>query len=314
MDIADGATFQYASDAAQTLSGVIDGTGLLLKDTANSTLTLTGINTFSGPIELDTGRLDITGAGQLQSGFYAGALDINNGAFFRYASSADQTLAGVISGGGVILKNTTASDLILTAVNTFSGGINLDKGRVVVDGTGQLGSGSHGGLIGIASGSTFHYGSSADQTLSGVIRGAGLLLKDTANSTLTLTGLNKFNGAIDLDAGRLVIGGAGQLGSGFYAGGLDINSGSIFQYGSSASQTVSGVISGAGLLLKDTAGSTLTLTGANTHSGAIELDVGRLLIANAGQLGLGSYAGAVVINSGSVFQYASSVDQTLSGW
>ena len=313
MDIADGATFQYASDAAQTLSGVIDGTGLLLKDTANSTLTLTGINTFSGPIELDTGRLDITGAGQLQSGFYAGALDINNGAFFRYASSADQTLAGVISGGGVILKNTTASDLILTAVNTFSGGINLDKGRVVVDGTGQLGSGSHGGLIGIASGSTFHYGSSADQTLSGVIRGAGLLLKDTANSTLTLTGLNKFNGAIDLDAGRLVIGGAGQLGSGFYAGGLDINSGSIFQYGSSASQTVSGVISGAGLLLKDTAGSTLTLTGANTHSGAIELDVGRLLIANAGQLGLGSYAGAVVINSGSVFQYASSVDQTLSG-
>ena len=313
MDIAAGTTFQYASDAAQTLSGVIDGTGLLLKDTANSTLTLTGINTFSGPIELDTGRLDITGAGQLQSGFYAGALDINNGAFFRYASSADQTLAGVISGGGVILKNTTASDLILTAVNTFSGGINLDKGRVVVDGTGQLGSGSHGGLIGIASGSTFYYGSSADQTLSGVIRGAGLLLKDTANSTLTLTGLNKFNGAIDLDAGRLVIGGAGQLGSGFYAGGLDINSGSIFQYGSSASQTVSGVISGAGLLLKDTAGSTLTLTGANTHSGAIELDVGRLLIANAGQLGLGSYAGAVVINSGSVFQYASSVDQTLSG-
>ena len=313
MDIADGATFQYASDAAQTLSGVIDGTGLLLKDTANSTLTLTGINTFSGPIELDTGRLDITGEGQLQSGFYAGALDINTGAFFRYASSADQTLSGVISGGGIILKNTADSSLILTAVNTFSGGINLDKGRVVIDGTGQLGSGSHEGLIGIASGSTFHYGSSADQTLSGVIRGAGLLLKDTANSTLTLTGLNRFNGAIDLDAGRLVIGDAGQLGSGFYAGGLDINSGAIFQYGSSAAQTVSGVIGGAGLLLKDTAGSTLTLTGANTHTGAIDLDMGRLLIANSGQLGLGSYAGAVVINSGSVFQYASSVDQTLSG-
>ena len=313
MDIADGATFQYGSTARQHLSGVVSGSGLLLKDTANSTLTLTAINTFSGPIEVATGRLDITGEGQLPSGFYAGALDINTGAFFRYASSADQTLSGVVSGGGIILKNTADSSLILTAVNTFSGGINLDKGRVVIDGTGQLGSGSHEGLIGIASGSTFHYGSSADQTLSGVIRGAGLLLKDTANSTLTLTGLNRFNGAIDLDAGRLVIGDAGQLGSGFYAGGLDINSGAIFQYGSSAAQTVSGVIGGAGLLLKDTAGSTLTLTGANTHTGAIDLDMGRLLIANSGQLGLGSYAGAITINSGSVFEYASSVDQTLSG-
>src|ERR1019366_6168336 len=130
---------------------------------------------------------------------------------------------------------------------------------------GSLGSGSYAGNIAISSGATLQYSSSAAQTLSGVISGAGALTKDTATSTLTMTAANTYTGATTVSAGTLQIGSAGSLGSGTYAGNIAISSGATLQYSSSAAQTLSGVISGAGALTKDTATSTLTLTAANTY-------------------------------------------------
>ena len=313
MDIAAGTTFQYASGAAQTLSGVISGAGTLLKDTADSTLTLTGVNTYSGDIDLNTGRLTIGGVGFLESGAYTGAMDIAAGTTFQYASDAEQTLSGVISGAGTLLKDTAVSTLSLTGVNTFTGDIDLDAGVLLVGASGQLESGAYTGAMDIAAGTTFQYASDAAQTLSGVISGAGTLLKDTADSTLTLTGVNTFTGDIDLDAGVLLVGTSGQLESGAYTGAMDIAAGTTFQYASDAEQTLSGVISGAGTLLKDTAVSTLSLTGVNTFNGDIDLDTGVLLVGASGQLESGAYTGAMDIAAGTTFQYASDAEQTLSG-
>jgi autotransporter-associated beta strand protein len=79
--------------------------------------------------------------------------------------------------------------------------------------------------------------------------------------------------------------------------------------------TISGIISnntgtGQTSLTKDGTG-TLMLTGSSTYSGATTINAGTLTISGTGQLGGGSYVGAIA-NSGN-FIYNSTSNQTLSG-
>jgi len=116
-NIVNNATFAYAGSSAQTLSGVISGTGTLAKDNS-STLTLTGVNTYTNATTIVSGNLTISGAGQLGSGNYAG--NIVNKATLVYASSAPQTLSGIISGTGALVESGSGA-LILTGTNTYTG-------------------------------------------------------------------------------------------------------------------------------------------------------------------------------------------------
>jgi autotransporter-associated beta strand protein len=116
-----------------------------------------------------------------------------------------------------------------------------------------------------------------NQTLSGIISGTGGMIVDTESYQPLLSGANTFNGTITIGRyGFLQIGGAGFLGSGNYSGNIS-NSGAL-EYGSSSAQTISGVMGGTGGLYKDTASSTLTLTGANTYTGATNLIFGTLAL------------------------------------
>ena len=131
------------------------------------------------------------------------------------------------------------------------GHTTINAGTVQIAGSGQLSSGTYGGNI--TNTGTLEYSSMPPNTLSGVISGAGNLLKDTNTSTLSLSGVNTFTGNATISAGTLRISAAGQLGSGNYAG-LIADNGTL-EYSSSAAQTFSGVISGTGNLLKDTSAS-----------------------------------------------------------
>ena len=104
---------------------------------------------------------------------------------------------------------------------------------------------------------------------SAIAGGAGLTKSGT--NALTLTGTNTFAGDITLNAGTLTIGDAGQLGGGTFAAGISNNG--AFNYLSSAEQTLSGIISGAGTLAKNGTG-TLTLKGSNTFTGSVTLTGG----------------------------------------
>ena len=105
----------------------------------------------------------------------------------------------------------------------------------------------------------------------------------------TLTGANTYTGNTSISGGTLEIGGAGQLGSGSYAGNVSIASGQLL-YNSSANQTLSGIISGGGTLTKSTGGSsTLTLSGANTYTGATTVNAGVLQAGIAYSAGSGAF-------------------------
>ena len=128
--------------------------------------------------------------------------------------------------------------------------------------------------------------------MNGVYSGGNTTTK-TGAGILTFAGANTYTGATTITAGTLEIGGAGSLGSGSYAGTI-ANSGT-FEYNSSANQTLSGVISGTGSVVKGNTG-TLTLTGANTYSGVTTINAGILEIQSDDALG--STVGETIINGG----------------
>jgi autotransporter-associated beta strand protein len=105
---------------------------------------------------------------------------------------------------------------------------------------------------------------SKNYSVSGLgIAGSGSLTKD-GFGTLTFSNVNTFTGPTIISAGLLQVGGAGQLGGGAYSALITDNG--ILNYGSSAAQTLSGVISGSGALVNSGPG-VLTLSGVNSYTG-----------------------------------------------
>jgi autotransporter-associated beta strand protein len=301
-----------ASGAALTVSGNLSGAGGVSLTDAG-TLTLTGTNSYAGNTSITAGTLEIGGAGQLGSGTYAGNIAIGAGATFKYNSSANQTLqTGVISGDGSLIKG-GAGALTLTGENTYIGGTTLTDGTLNINSagvaatSGPLGNGSalaiNGGTIDNTSGAAkvvanvnpitiggdFAFSTSAgtannNLTLPGAIamaadrtvtlNGAGALtlsglLTNTADSVRTLT-VN--NGSGTTAASLLTIGSYNLTGPGSSGARANIINGT----GNVAITGVvaDGVSAGSGLT-KDGAG-TLTLSGANTYTGATVISGGRL--------------------------------------
>ena len=112
--------------------------------------------------------------------------------------------------------------------------------------------------------------------LVGAVRNSGGLTKNGLG-TLLLTYANTYTGGTTVHGGTLAIGGAGLLGGGTYAGTIALDLGCTLACGSSAAQTLGGIISGGGGLTQNGPG-TLTLTGANTFSGTLAVNSGTLLL------------------------------------
>ncbi|NTW52672.1 MAG: filamentous hemagglutinin N-terminal domain-containing protein, partial [Chlorobiaceae bacterium] len=318
---------------ASTLSS-IGGNGFNLVKKGPGTLTLTGANAYTGSTTISGGTLLIGGSGKLGSGIYGGA--ISNSGTFVYNSSASQTLSGVISGTGNLTMS-GAGTLTLSGTNTYTGVTTINNGTVQVSSVNDGGvAGNLGQASSAASNLVLGGGTLRCDTVGAQNTNRAFTLTDGTSSTIYVTGTGiVFSGGIASSTGSLTKDGAGTLslsGTKLYTGSTTVNSGILNiigelgggTYGSSvvingtgglrfslSNQTLSGVVSGsAGLDVMF--GSTLTMTGVNTHTGGINIQSGgSLIISGSGSLGSGNYSSNIT-GAGS-FIYESSADQLLSG-
>jgi fibronectin-binding autotransporter adhesin len=373
-----------ADSGTNRVSGVIsDGSGtirLQLSDTAPqggsseaNFWALSGVNSFTGTTTLDNdSHLLIDGAGQLGEGSYAGTISINNSSTFEYGSSADQTLTGTVQGSGTGGLVASGSGLLIVPMGdttTYTGPTTVDGGNLqfanTVDlkglscaqfyindgGTLEFESSIGGNNRTVLNSKTFTFGSSGGGTLnfnngnhlfqteslythaintSGGntntisssnggymnMQGAGRItfnvtdgtgdvdldfsgifnngkITKNGNGTLAITGTHNGSYPITITEGTLEVGGSATLAGGTFSSTI-ANTGT-FVYASSADQTLAGAISGSGVVKKETDGSTLTLSGANSFSGGVKVGIqngaagGTVSIEDDTALGTGSF-------------------------
>ncbi|MFZ4109074.1 MAG: beta strand repeat-containing protein, partial [Polymorphobacter sp.] len=234
--------------ATSSFASTISGTGSLIKAGA-AALTLSGTNTYSGTTTVSAGTLTFANRNALYNAA-SGSWTVD-----KISVASGATLALRVAGGDNVFTETDVQSI--AALGVAAGGF------------------MSGAILGLdTNGGTFSY----SNVLANPNGGNNVLgLSKLGAGTLTLTVSNTYSGGTTISAGSLIIGGAGTAG----AGALSIASGSVFDYASSASQTLSGAITGAGTLSKSGNG-TLTLIGVNTYSGGTTISTGSLIIGGAG--------------------------------
>ena len=215
----------------------------------------------------------------------------------------------------------------LHGINTFTGNISCaNQALLVIDGAGQLGSGSYAGTITLGQGSDFEYSSNANQTLSGNITDDGggdnsITKSDNgtlnitgnvtvsggitaAGGTLSLSGVNTYTGTTTIAAGTLqadradVAATSGALGNG---GNISFTGGTL-QYTANSAGTnyAARIVSNTSAAIKlDTNGQNVTfgtaLSSTNT-AGLTKEGAGQLEL----KMGAGQYTGTTTINGGTL--------------
>ena len=121
----------FGSAATQTISGVINGDGRVVK-TGGGRLTLGGANTYTGGTTIDSGATVVAPVAGSLGTAASGPLVVNGTLNLAANASFVYTFGGPVSGNGVI--NVSASDWLQVAVGTwtaFAGIINITAGRFV---------------------------------------------------------------------------------------------------------------------------------------------------------------------------------------
>jgi autotransporter-associated beta strand protein len=316
----NGSTLTATANTSRTISisGAVSDSGSLIKNGAG-TLILTGNNTYGGSTTISLGTLQIgnNSAGLLGAGNYAGT--IANSGTLAFSSTQNQTLSGLLSGDGALVKSSSGT-LVLTAANSFSGNITINAGTLEVGGSGVL---ENGNLAnGIVNNGTLSINTSANQTLAGVLSGSGALNKSNSG-TLTLSSSNSYTGATTIQAGIVSVGSfgngssAGSFGASSNASqnlilsggtilytGVNATSNRSFTLADGTSSTINVSTSGVSLTLSGnsaaTTGSlvkagsgTLVLGGNNSYTGSTTISAGALHIGSGAKLGGGNYGGNI---------------------
>ncbi len=285
-DVAPG-PMAFANNSDYTVGGTsangITGIAPLTKS-GTGKLTLTGTNTFTGPIAINNGTISVSSNANL--GNAANALVINGATLESTGTFA--TARGITLNGPGTISATGGNTLTLNGVIGGASTLTVTGGGSVVLGSSDN---SYQGSTTIGASTTLT--TAANEVIpdtSDVILGTG--------ATLNLAVFNETIGSLAGSAGSQVSIGSGKV---LTAGGSD------------ASTTFSGSIGGAGSLTKARAG-TLTLAAANTFSGPVNVAGGALAVSNNNQLGGGTVvniadgAGLAVETSSAAFSSARTIN------
>ena len=252
VSIGTAGTLVFNQGSNTGFANVISGTGGVTQSGPGS-VTLTGVNTFTGQTTVTSGTLAI-GAGGSIAGSSAVQLQANNG---QTAGRLD------ISAGGQTINNLSSAQSGTTAVPTVVlGGNTLTVNTNV--------SSIPGNTV----------------TFGGVISGTGALVK-IGVSTMVLTGTNTYSGGTTISQGTLQLGGQAQgaasATTGTLGSGPVVTSGDLV-FNEPANVVFANAISGAGSITQQGTGS-VTLTGANSYTGTSLISAGSTLVLAGGTLG-----------------------------
>ncbi|MBB6262630.1 autotransporter-associated beta strand protein [Paenochrobactrum gallinarii] len=266
-----------------------------LNKTDFGTLVLTGDSHYTGGTTVSEGILKLGNGGT--AGSIAGDVSLKRTAYdygtLAFNRSDIVTFTGTISGEGEVLHQGVGTT-IFTGDNSYSGGLRVEKGtvqagiikhafgrgRLMVNSgatadlkdfdttvSGLLDGKDGGGAIALGAGS-LTLNQDFNSTFSGIISGAGGLKKNNSGS-LTLSGVNNYDGATELNDGILkqgiqsafsstsayTIGIAGTLMlNGFNTHMLSLSNNGVTDFGGTGGAILSilGNYTGSGLLLLNT--------------------------------------------------------------
>ncbi len=315
--------------AGLTLSGVIDGSGSLIKS-GDGALVLTGTNTYAGTTTITLGNLT-PGVAESSNPFgtsEAGASIIFNGGTLRYSSAntndysyrltasnnanyrIDTNGQAVTFANGLAVQGTSGLDkfgtntLTLNGASTYTGLTTVAGGTLQIGVNNAINSGNNVTIKGVTASQTTTLDLNGKElTIGSLTLGGNAGSIDTASTTaqvigsdsaskLTLTGTTA---ALTYDATN------NPQGATISASLLNLNDDiQTFTIGNSTNAnatldtSISSVIESDGGIIKAGAG-TLMLSGENTYTGATSVVVGVLNIQNSAALGTDA-AGTTVAN------------------
>ncbi len=272
---------------------------------SNATLNITGTPTVPASFNLNSnGILLIPGhanTGTNPTSFTAGYLTMNggtiqcNGSGIDFSNSSAKFKGITLSGGGGTMDANGNNTITLQPTIAGTGGLTLTN------------SGAAGGIVLVNQGSNNGTANTSAHTYSGgtTINGNtnGITVRvGGANAFPTTTALNLSTSNATLD---LTNSGAGnystQVGSLTGSGNITLGSATLTVSGTS-STSYSGVMSGTGGLTK-AGSSTLTLSNANTYSGATSINVGAISVSADNNLGTApglATVGNIVLGGGTL--------------
>ena len=292
-----------------------------LEKVGTGTLTLSGMNTYSGGTTLIGGAVSVSQEANL--GALSGALTFNGGTLqvtgtsfnattrainwgtdggaFDIANAANSFAVGPLIGSGGALTKFGPGTLVLTGANTYTGGTTIAGGTLSISANNNIGTGPlamlNGTILTFTNGFTFSHpvAVAGDPTFN--VTGANTVtmaapitdgvasgdLVKTGTGTLVLTAANTYTGGTTISAGTLQLGNSGTTGS--VVGNVLDNAN--FAINRSDTFSFGGQIAGSGAFDQKGTGTTI-FTANNTYTG------GTLISGGALQLGDGGATGWVV--------------------
>ncbi|MEI6644845.1 MAG: autotransporter-associated beta strand repeat-containing protein [bacterium] len=301
----NGGTIDLAADVTTTGTGVINGSGGSI--TSSGGRLLLGVNgadwTTTGTITNNAVIADGT-ASQVDYYGSAGTYILKGASTYTGATALGTPIVqiGVDSVGtvGAIISSAVGVGTLTFGAGGQNGNLSSDSttprtilNPVLISRDATMGNASNNGKLTFSGPVglvwvTRSITANSDIEFAGVVSNGGITKAGTG--TLTLSGVDTFTNTLTISAGTLSVAGTGLLGSGNFVTAIANNA--TFAYNSSATQTLSNVMSGTGRLLENAAG-TLILAGANTYSGGTIVSNGTLVVN-------GSVTGAVTVVGGTL--------------